>query len=411
MKSLIPCQKHEGSYLHFIIYSKQKAEYLCELCQLELDNSEVKNDSQLIHIRSAFNSSEYLLSKLNLDTQLNQYFTELDEKNEKKINNILQDLKVQIKNLQNNLQAIEKELDQHQKCFLDKKKKIKNRLNLAIQFDQFKQFILNLQQLGDAINPQAIEENEKKLHQYFQDLKKNDSKDLNQTVENILIEILQPKDQMDEQYPQIKKLEEQLQLFRNSQIEFQKQIRKMNDGTRIRSILLLRSFSRKVENQISSKLNKIILSLQQVYFSSSDGLNGQTFWNKINGKSNLLMIFKSKSGNIFGGFSPCQWQLNLNNYVQDNSLSSFLFSQTHDQIYPLKEAHKQYAIYCNSTHIPCFGYNGDLYIYQDLNQGHSTLGISYQWDQYQNLNPKSSHLYGQITPNIQECEIYQVIFS
>lgn len=34
-------------------------------------------------------------------------------------------------------------------------------------------------------------------------------------------------------------------------------------------------------------------------------MNHTGFWNKINGKSNLLIVFKSKSGNIFGAFSPC----------------------------------------------------------------------------------------------------------
>ncbi|CAD8169881.1 unnamed protein product [Paramecium pentaurelia] len=43
--------------------------------------------------------------------------------------------------------------------------------------------------------------------------------------------------------------------------------------------------------------------------------------------------------------SPCVWQHHPRNYVQDDQLSSFLFSQTHNQIYPLKKM----KIICNSV--------------------------------------------------------------
>lgn len=35
------------------------------------------------------------------------------------------------------------------------------------------------------------------------------------------------------------------------------------------------------------------------------GLNFNTLWGYIDKMSNLLMIFKSKSQYIFGGYSPC----------------------------------------------------------------------------------------------------------
>ncbi|CAD8129773.1 unnamed protein product [Paramecium sonneborni] len=105
----------------------------------------------------------------------------------------------------------------------------------------------------------------------------------------------------------------------------------------------------KIINFIQSKSNKKVKNFTQIYLGSRDGLSAYAYWNKVNNKSDLIIIFKSKSGNIFGGFSPCKWQY-YQGYVQDNTLSSFLFSQTHDQIYPLKEANKAQAIYSNQSY-------------------------------------------------------------
>ncbi|CAD8213818.1 unnamed protein product [Paramecium octaurelia] len=116
-------------------------------------------------------------------------------------------------------------------------------------------------------------------------------------------------------------------------------------------------------------------------------------------------MLSSQSGYIFGGYSPCQWQQNLGSYVQDDTLSSFLFSQTHGQIYPLRQDRK-YSIYSSSGYGPTFGNGHDIYIASDFKDGYSNLGYAYQWDQYQ--NQKSSHLFGQDKPNITECEIYEL---
>lgn len=40
-----------------------------------------------------------------------------------------------------------------------------------------------------------------------------------------------------------------------------------------------------------------------------------TLWDKIDGKENLLMFFKSQSLNVFGGYSPCKWGKTINAYV------------------------------------------------------------------------------------------------
>ncbi|CAD8201871.1 unnamed protein product [Paramecium pentaurelia] len=410
----IPCLKHDGSYLLFIKQDKDKTEYVCEECCMDLEKQKIKVELlKLIHIKNALRSPEFLLSKLDLFPFLSQFFGELDIYLERNMNIILNDFQTQFSNIQNALQAIYKELEKHAKGVLEMKQKISEELKKIIKFDQFKQIEGNLEQLGDSINQEAIEQNEQILHEYLKDLTKNNCQELNQKLIEMLDRIKrEPRDPKEEQYPQYRNLEEQFKQLNAKQIEFAKQINLIHFGqfTKIYDSKLV-SFqqSQKIINIIQSKLNKNVTNFSQIHLGTRDGLNGQAFWNKVNGKSNLLMIFKSKSGYIFGGFSPCQWNQNLNSYVQDNTMSSFLFSQTHDQIYPLKDANKQNAIYCHQSYGPYFG-SGDIYIGADFQNGSSNLGNSYQCDQYQITN-KNTHLFGQTTPNIADCEIYQVILT
>ncbi|CAD8058025.1 unnamed protein product [Paramecium primaurelia] len=147
-----------------------------------------------------------------------------------------------------------------------------------------------------------------------------------------------------------------------------------------------------------------------MYLGSRDGLKAEYFWNKVNNKDNLLMVFKSKSGSIFGAYSPCKWDYSGSANKQDDTLSSFIFSQTHDQIYNLKENNKNQAIHCHINRGPSYGNYNDININGDFTDGYSELGCDYQFDRNNNKNYKT-HLYGQEKPEIQECVIYQIQFN
>ncbi|CAD8184621.1 unnamed protein product [Paramecium octaurelia] len=160
---------------------------------------------------------------------------------------------------------------------------------------------------------------------------------------------------------------------------------------------------------LREKTKKIMKQSVLIYQGTKDGLNIQQYWNKVNGKANLLMVFQSKSDYIFGAYSPCKWESNKNNYVEDNTLSSFIFSQTHNQVYPLKQDSKQYAIYCHSSYGPTFGGGTDIYIGRDFTEGHCKLGDSYEFNNYKNQS-NDPYLFGQNKPEIKECEIYELQF-
>ncbi|CAD8118077.1 unnamed protein product [Paramecium primaurelia] len=139
-----------------------------------------------------------------------------------------------------------------------------------------------------------------------------------------------------------------------------------------------------------------------IYQSTRDGLNNQQYWNKVNGKGNLLMVFKSKSDYIFGAYSPCKWESYGGKYVEDNTLSSFIFSQTHDQVYPLRQDQKSNAIHCNSnSYGPLFGGGFDIRIDSNFTDGYCKLGYSYQFSQYKNQS-EDPYLFGQNKPEIKE---------
>ncbi|CAD8113900.1 unnamed protein product [Paramecium primaurelia] len=408
---LIPCLKHDGSYILYIKLDKDKTELICDECCLPFYDKKLHaNQSGLIHIKSVLKSPQLLLSN-DQNSFVYDTLNQFDKINDKFINSILDKLNTQITNIQNAFQVVQKELEKYANQFLNMKQKFKNELEKIIQFDQFKQIIVNLENLGNSIKSEDLEINEKILYKYLQEIKNIDHNQLYFSLFEKIEELrIQFNDLKQQQYPECQKLQEQLKQFLNNQIQFINQIKQIAFDQVFSSKILSAQFLNKIITIISSKLNKQLINYQRIYLSTLDGLNGQSFWNKVNYQQNLLMIFKSKSGYIFGAFSPCNWISNCSGaYVQDNTLSSFIFSQTHDQIYPIKEGYQGNAIYCNKSYGPTFGGGHDLYISTDFQSGGSNLGYSYQCDQYQ-ISNTSTHLFGQSTPNIVECEILMLTF-
>ncbi|CAD8150598.1 unnamed protein product [Paramecium octaurelia] len=141
----------------------------------------------------------------------------------------------------------------------------------------------------------------------------------------------------------------------------------------------------KIFQILQEKTKKIIKQSVLIYQGSKDGLNNQLYWNKVNSKSNLLMVFQSKSDYIFGAYSLCRWEQNPTGYIEDNTLQSFIFSQTHDEVYPLKSDERQKAIYCNSG-------RHDLRIDSNFTDGYYKLGHQFQFNQYKNLSENPYYL-------------------
>jgi hypothetical protein len=101
---------------------------------------------------------------------------------------------------------------------------------------------------------------------------------------------------------------------------------------------------------------------------SCDGFGAGDFHNRCDGHPNTLTVILDRKGNIFGGFTPVEWESrvwNRKNGNEDNclkadpSLKSFLFTLKNPHNVParrfaLKADKKDKAIWCYSEYGPCF---------------------------------------------------------
>jgi hypothetical protein len=104
---------------------------------------------------------------------------------------------------------------------------------------------------------------------------------------------------------------------------------------------------------------------------SRDGFTAKEFHRRCDGRANTLTLILDTDGNVFGGFTPVEWESRTksphykgdNNYGKwkgDDSLQSFLFTLRNPhgvqpRKFALKAGKKDKAIYCRSNLGPDFG--------------------------------------------------------
>jgi hypothetical protein len=108
---------------------------------------------------------------------------------------------------------------------------------------------------------------------------------------------------------------------------------------------------------------------------SRDGFACGDFHSRCDGHPNTLTVILDTHGNVFGGFTPLEWESRkyhaINCWKADNSLRSFLFTLKNPHNIParrfaLKAEEKWAAIYCgDDSHGPCFG--RDIYVSGNCN--------------------------------------------
>jgi hypothetical protein len=98
--------------------------------------------------------------------------------------------------------------------------------------------------------------------------------------------------------------------------------------------------------------------LSLLWRGSRDGFGGGGFHDRCDDHENTLTLIEDTEGNIFGGFTPVEWE-SSNSYKADPSLKSFLFTLKNPHNFPakkfaLKAEKKHDAIYCASSRGPYF---------------------------------------------------------
>ncbi|CAD8214049.1 unnamed protein product [Paramecium octaurelia] len=414
-------------------FLQQEQEYVQQSNEEKMQNNQLKQSlMELSH------SSEIRLEQLsNKQNQLNQQMDEVQsDLKEREKSSIVSD---KLESLKNTLETQLITVDQKVEKLTETIKEVDNQQ--SIQTQQQKEVLMS--KINDEISTtnSLIENQNLKVEEYFEkneqqlkslskaiaeenqvllnDLEKQNKKQINQLEDKINNQsnLLQKVNTVVQENTKNSKKHEELLKFRFLQCRYD-----LYDQEDTKQFLKQLFFEQKLDQILKPKLltddywikifyilqektKKTIKGSKDIFLGTRDGLTASQFWGKANNLCNLLMVFKSKSGNIFGAYSPCTWQSDKGN-VGDETLSSFIFSQTHNQIYSLKDRTK--AIYCKSDFGPSYGNYNDIDIRANFNDGECDLGCEYEFLRGDNYK---THLSGSVKPEIQECEIYQILFA
>jgi hypothetical protein len=121
-----------------------------------------------------------------------------------------------------------------------------------------------------------------------------------------------------------------------------------------------------LDSRIISEFPDIFAEFKGKHFEllwrgSRDGFKAQEFHRLCDGHTNTLTVILDTKGNIFGGFTPLEWESSeVGEWKRDRSLKSFLFTLTNPhnlppKRFPLKAKRDGQAILCHSEHGPHFG--------------------------------------------------------
>ncbi|KAM3132360.1 hypothetical protein pb186bvf_015574 [Paramecium bursaria] len=393
-ESKLYCEVHPESelqILHFGEKSKRKSRMLCVYCIIESYNK--KEDlCQFVHIQQFVNDPKNsLLEIINIKKvegwqNVSKMLDEIDKlmlSIEETIKNQIVNIKENIKNMRKQVQQIGEELFSELKL-----EDVVKQIQLLKQMDSC-QGTTELTNLDNQLN--FISEN---LNKSYLSVNKKSIDNQFKTALTLLDKQL---------YDTILSL----QIIQNDIDSTSKKcidnLTKVNLYVAV-DIKDIKDFPQ-IHQQISEG-KKIYYQL--LYSSATDGLNIQAYWAKCDMQQNLLTIMTSKNGSKFGGYSPCQINQQLNNYVQDPTMKSFIFQYNKKEIYKLKN--KEHAVYCSSSYGPYYGYC-DIYVHGDFQNGQShKLGTAYDISSY-NIVDKANHIFGAATPQLQELKVYKVIFN
>jgi hypothetical protein len=93
-----------------------------------------------------------------------------------------------------------------------------------------------------------------------------------------------------------------------------------------------------------------VVTLTLLFRGTTHGWSPSKFHELCDDKGPTITIFKSKAARVFGGFTQQSWS---SHFTFKKDEKAFIFSMDRKQIYRVVQA--QNAIYCSSSHGPCFG--------------------------------------------------------
>ncbi|MDB9961598.1 HYR domain-containing protein, partial [Oceanihabitans sp.] len=117
-----------------------------------------------------------------------------------------------------------------------------------------------------------------------------------------------------------------------------------------------------------------------LFTKTVDGSTASTFHSLCDGIPNTLFVARTTDGRIFGGYNEGVWNGSQSGYIH-NLTNNFLFSVTNQTKHNpggLVGSSGNNTIYNRADYGPTFGGGHDLVIYNNLTNGYSNLGHSYE---------------------------------
>jgi hypothetical protein len=154
---------------------------------------------------------------------------------------------------------------------------------------------------------------------------------------------------------------------------------------------------------------------------SRDGFTAGEFHRRCDGRANTLTLILDTKGNIFGGFTPVEWESSApgdryGHTKGDDSLRSFLFTLRNPHGVPprrfaLKKDKKWDAIYCCSARCAAFGWGGDIYVDDNCNASiynYTRIGTRWNDSTYANDTAFETFFTGAEAFTVKEIEIFEI---
>jgi hypothetical protein len=163
-----------------------------------------------------------------------------------------------------------------------------------------------------------------------------------------------------------------------------------------------------IEQEFSDKDAKLL------WRGSRDGFGANEFRRRCDGRANTLTLIVDTDGNVFGGFTPVEWESLNGKYKGDDSLRSFLFTLRNPHGVPprkfaLRAEKKQFAISCKSTRSPVFP--GCIVVSDNCNaNSDSYTHIGTRWSDrvYSNDTDFEYFLTGAEEFTVKEIEVFEI---
>jgi hypothetical protein len=178
------------------------------------------------------------------------------------------------------------------------------------------------------------------------------------------------------------------------------------------------------DSQIISDIPEIFTEFRWKRFSllwrgSRDGFGASEFHGRCDGHASTLTLICDTNGNIFGGFTPVEWESPPNckdgRCKADDSLNSFLFMLKNPHNIPakrfaLKDEKKYGAICCDARYGPYFGdgFSSDMFVSDNCNTNTGSwtqLGRSYINDTELN---NQIVFTGSLYFKVEEIEVFEI---